>query len=334
VSEAKEADTRNAWWRQLFIILDTRDRAAPASDAEEAAARSESWRQLVITRAARDRAALASTAAGDPRRAEIAKLISAAELAAARPTSVRRWLTGSYQDLAWLSLHEAEAQLVALLPDKELMAYARDLVAKAKALSMLQDERVKRLALAVADPPGRRLDRAEVAHLARAVNGVSDEHYAQSRGFRNRLIRLTAISFAFLGLLMIAFATNAIPLLSGKMRPSFIETAALVALFGAVGAMVSAVPPLANAAGTWNPFSLPLYQLFVKLVLGPIFALVGVMLLQSRVIPNVQFPKRLPDLLVWAIVFGASQQAVTRLVDRRAAAFLSPDPQSDRQRAR
>jgi hypothetical protein len=303
------------------------------SDAKEAARRSASWRQLAITRAARDRAALAAAAFGDPRVVQIAKLLSAAESAAARRTSTLRWFSGSCQDLAWLSLHEAEAQLVVLLPDKELMAYARDLVAKAKKLSMAEDERVKKLAPAVAEPPGRRLDRCEVAHLARAVNGVSDARYAQSRGFRNRLIRLTLISLAFLGLLMIAFATNAIPLLSGKMRPSFIETAALVALFGAVGAMVSAVPPLANAAGTWNPFSLPLYQLFVKLVLGPIFALVGIMLLQSRVIPNVQFPKRLPDLLVWAIVFGASQQAVTRLVDRRAAAIISPDPKCDGQKA-
>jgi hypothetical protein len=296
------------------------------SDAERAARRSASWRQIVITRAARDRATLAATPAGDPRGLEIEKLVSAAESAAARPTTILRWLSGSCQDLAWLSLHEAEAQLVALLPEKELIAYATDLVAKARALSMLKDERVKK----VGDPPGRRpLDRAAVAHLARAVNGVSDERYAQSRGFRNRLIRLTLISYAFLGLIMIAFATNAIPLLSGKMRPSFIETAALVALFGAVGAMVSAVPPLSNAAGTWNPFSLPLYQLFLKLVLGPVFALVGVMLLQSRVIPNVQFPKRVPDLLVWAIVFGASQQAVTRLVDRRAAAIVSPDPKCD-----
>jgi hypothetical protein len=276
---------------------------------------------------------MAGTPAGDPRRVEIEKLVSAAESAAARRTLIWRWLSGSCQEMAWLSLHEAEAQLVALLSDEELMAYATDLVAKARAAMMWQDERVKKVALAVTDPAKHPLIRPEVAHLARAVNGMSDERYAQSRGFRNRLIRLTVISFAFLGLLMIAFATNAIPLLSGKMRPSFIETAALVSLFGAVGALVSAVPPLAKAAGTWNPFSLPLYQLFLKLVLGPIFALVGVMLLQSRVIPNVQFPKRLPDLLVWAIVFGASQQAVTRLVDRRAAAIVSPDQDCDGKKA-
>jgi len=318
----------------------------PASVSAKAAKRASSWRQLVITRAARDRAELhvAVHAAGPQKGArarDIEPLLRRAEWAASRPGSPRRWWSGSIQDLAWLSLHEAEAQIIELLAGQELVAYAKDLLAKARTLAMAGDERPEAIRRALEPAPqaprrwGRRsavppaLDAAAVAHLYRAVHAMWDERYAQSRGFRNRLIRLTLISLVALGLLTVAFATNAIPLYI-KVLPSFVETASLVSLFGAVGALIIGVPPLAKAAGTWNPFSLPLYQLLLKLALGPVFAIVGVMLLQSRLIPNIEFPADLPDLLTWAIVFGAAQQTVTRAVDRRAADLVSGTP-DDRQ---
>lgn len=298
----------------------------------DAVKRSASWRQLVVTRAARLRAELESAEAGEgraPRSDHIETLLRRAESSAGRRAALWRWWTGSSQDLAWLSLHEAEAQLAGLLCGEELAAHGKDLLAKARTVPMVEDERVQAVVCALARYPADSsvvsCDRVAVAHLARAVHGAWDERYAQSRGFRNRLIRLTLISLTALGLLVVAFATNAIPLpVNGA--PSLVETAALVSLFGAVGALITAVPPLAKAAGTWNPFSLPFYQLLLKLVLGPVFAIVGVMLLQSKLIPNVQFPKRLPDLLVWAVIFGAAQQAVTRAIDSRVAGLISGEP--------
>lgn len=301
-----------------------------------------SWRQLVITRAARDRAKLraVSVTAGSPQE-DIELLLVRAEWAACAGTGLRRWWTGSSQDLAWLSLHEAEAQLIGQLSSpQELIAEAKDLLTKARALPMTNDERLqaieKGLAVQVIEkccqccgpamPEGMGVpDKAAIMHFARAVYAASDERYAQSRGFRNRLIRLTLISMGALGLLMAAFASNAIPL-HVPVLPSYVEAAALVALFGAVGALIIAVPPLAKAGGTWNPFSLPFYQGLLKLVLGAVFAIVGVLLLQSKLIPNVSFPADLPDLLTWGIIFGAAQQTVTRVVDRRAADLTSSAP--------
>ncbi len=67
---------------------------------------------------------------------------------------MRRWWTGSSQDLAWLSLHEAEAQLTVLLSGPELIAPARDVLAKARPTALADDDRVKRLAAALdASPP-------------------------------------------------------------------------------------------------------------------------------------------------------------------------------------
>jgi hypothetical protein len=208
-----------------------------------------------------------------------------------------------------------------------LIAHARDMLAVARTVLTADDERVQavRCLLGGADQAWAVPCCAEVVHLTRAVHDARDARYAQSRGFRNRLIRLTLISLTALGLLIAAFASNGIPLLSNDVH-SFVGIAVLVALFGTIGALITAVPPLAMAPGTWNPFSLTLYQMLLKLVLGAVFAIVGVMLLQSKAIPDVQYPRSLPDLLVWALIFGAAQYSVTRVVDRRAAGIASNDP--------
>ena len=296
--------------------------AAAGQRVDEARKRSASWRQLVIIRAARDRAELEATGQmSDPRATPIEELLALAETAAGRRMSMRRWWTGSSQDLAWLSLHEAEAQSTALLSGPELIAHARDMLAKARNTALADDDRVKGLADALKTPPP---DPAEVMHVTRVVHGASDDGYAQSRGFRNRLIRLTLISMVALCLLMVAFATNAIPLTTGKHpHSSIVGIAALMSLFGAIGALISAVPQLARAPGTWNPFTLPLYQLLLKIVLGPVFAIVGLLLLKSGVFPNVGYPKTIESQMVWSAVFGATQQAVTRVIDQRAASLTS-----------
>lgn len=305
--------------------------------AQIARKRSASWRQLVIAGAARSRAELKDALNGrehDPRALHIAQdievLLQRAESAANQRARLRFWWTGSCQDLAYLSLHEAEALIDGLLQGQELTAHANDLLVKAPAILKPGDRRVMAVANALRKlgvPPGNLPEPAAVAHLERAIYAAKDERYAQSRGFRNRLIRLTLISLGTLGLMLAAFATNAIPLpIKGIAAPSHIQTAALVSLFGAVGALITAVWPLARASGSWNPFSLPFYQMLLKLALGPVFALIGVMMLASGLIPNVQFPMPLADLLIWATAFGAAQQAVTRVLDTRVNGLVSDKP--------
>jgi hypothetical protein len=300
--------------------------------------RSGTWRQVVISGVARDRAEMTQALkehGDDPRAKEIRDLLRCAEAAADQPARIRFWWSGSCQTLAYLSLHEAEALIDGLLEGGELTAHAQDLLAKAPTVLKPDDRRVITVRAAVDTPgatPPTSLEPAAVAHLARAVHDASDARYAQSRTFRNRLIRLTLISLGAIGLMLTAFAVNAIPLpVKGIAAPSHIETAALVCLFGAVGAMITAVGPLARATGTWNPFSLPYYQMLLKVALGPLFALIGVMMLASGLIPNVLFPMPLPDLLIWALVFGATQQAVTRVIDNRVNGLVSEKPANARQ---
>jgi hypothetical protein len=292
-----------------------------------------SWRQLLRSRIDRDRLELKhSTYNKHPARAtEIHKLLDRVEAVVSQPGSPAGWLSGASQDRAWLSIHEAEAQIDELLEPAERRAHAQDLLVKASTVLPPDDPRVREVAAGLAKPAAGTArpapDPAAVAHLARAVNDASDERYAQSRTFRNRLIRLSGMSLGVLVLLLAAFASNSIPIeVSNDPAASYFRTAMLVSLFGAVGALITAVHPLSRVTGTWNPFSLPLYQMLLKVALGPTFAIIGVMMLQAGVIPNVAFPMPLADLLVWALVFGAAQHVVTRFIDSRVAGLVSSEP--------
>ncbi len=76
---------------------------------------------------------------------------------------------------------------------------------------------------------------------------------AERRSFRNRLIRLLVISVVTLGALLVGFARTAVPLqVEGESAPSYLQIGLLVSPFGAIGALIIAVPPLAQQQGTWN----------------------------------------------------------------------------------
>jgi hypothetical protein len=62
----------------------------------------------------------------------------------------------------------------------------------------------------------------------------------------------------------------------------------------------------------------------VKLPLSALTALVGIMLLQSNVIDALE-PLPAPGVLAYAVIFGYSQELVTRLIDRKAESLVSPE---------
>lgn len=361
------------------------------------------WRQLVITQAARLRACMSDEcrasidADGSKQHIEtrqhIETLLGRAESAADGPARPLQWWNGSLQDLAWLSLHEAEAELTPQLKDEALRAFAERFVAKATGLlpadgptvtrvkgllkqaqptadapaapaskinimgpngmpavsvlpiSVLRDAGSQPTSAVLVGPPVladdgsqpgvppagsatatlQPLDRFAVQELVRAVFAASDENFAQSRGFRNRLIRLIVLSLAAVGLVMAVAATvlHGSDLVKSPPDISPLSAVLLISLFGAVGALISGVPALAKATGTWNPFSLPLYQMLLKVVLGPVFAIVGILLLWARWVGDLTFPLgNVAMLAVWAVLFGSAQQLVTQVIDSRVETLV------------
>jgi hypothetical protein len=253
--------------------------------------------------------------------------VEKSEKVAHRPGGLVTWFEGCQQERAWLALHEAEAELIELLTGEELRAHAHDVLRKARRLLGSHDQRMLRVASAVDDcavVPDNRLA-PRVAHLARAVFEVMDNHHAKNRGFRNRLMRMSVL--AFLGVVALVVATSVGDLHltppGNKDIPVGWETSLLVALFGAIGALTTAVPPLARAQGTRSSFGLPVFQCVLKLVMGPLFAFVGLLLIQGELLNGLPPLDSLTKLVLWATLFGAGQQTVTRFIDQRLSGMLS-----------
>lgn len=293
------------------------------------------WRQIVLSRARRARldlfAALdarSGPVSTDPASEEVAALILRAKTAAVARVWPWAWFEGSHQERAWFALHEAEAGIAVLSTGERFVANARRLALKAKRVLGEDDLRVQSIALLLnerAVPPAAL--RVELLELARATFDALDDHYAQSRGYRNRLIRLTGVAVAAVVLALVLDPMRDLTFVAqvGGAR-NVPGTLALVTVFGGFGALVSALPGVAKAQGGRNPFSLPLFQLLLKVAMGPLFALVGVMIVQSGVVAELRPAESLSGLLAWATMFGAAQQTVTRFVDRRVSGFLGEQP--------
>jgi hypothetical protein len=324
------------------------DRAGPAlkqlrddpvlgygDEANEATRRRAAWRQVILSRARRARHELLSAWAATPPGPgqdrwgeEPAELILKAKASALQRVSAWSWLEGCYQEQAWLALHEADAQIIELLPAEELLARGDGMLEKARRALGGEDPRVRCIQslLSEAAPSEIKL-RPRLAHLARATFDTLDDKYAQSRGYRNRLIRLTSLALVGIALAIIAGTMSQLdfrPVVNARGW----RTVMLIMLFGSMGALVTAIPPLAKANGVRNPFSLPFFQLLLKLAMGPLFAVVGVLILQDGLIKDLQAAADLRGLLVWATLFGAAQQSVTRFIDKRVTGLLGEVPEA------
>jgi hypothetical protein len=74
---------------------------------------------------------------------------------------------------------------------------------------------------------------------------------------------------------------------------------------------------LKNIQGTSMPYSVPMMLILLRLPVGALSALLGVMLINGRFIPGLSNLDTGAQIVGWAIFFGILQESVTRLVDQR-----------------
>ncbi|WP_457971615.1 hypothetical protein [Arthrobacter sp. D1-17] len=96
----------------------------------------------------------------------------------------------------------------------------------------------------------------------------------------------------------------------------------LVELLGLVAAAVSGASSLRNIRGTSTPFALPVALALVKLPAGALTAYLGLVLMRGGFVPGLSALDTAPQILAWAVIFGASQQLFTGVVDRQAKSVL------------
>jgi hypothetical protein len=103
-----------------------------------------------------------------------------------------------------------------------------------------------------------------------------------------------------------------------------------VQLLGALGGFVTALAALQKLRGYRNPYNLPLVQAAVRVPAGALTGLIGILILQSGAFQL--DPAEGNTVVAYAIVFGAAQELVTRLIDQKANSLIeaaTPPASSD-----
>lgn len=104
-----------------------------------------------------------------------------------------------------------------------------------------------------------------------------------------------------------------------------------VEMAGLIGAALTVITSVRKLHDTHShPYHLALAAAILKFPMGAISALVGLLLIRGAFVPGLSDLDSPAQIIGWAILFGAAQQLVTHIIDRRAeetiAALDKPPP--------
>ncbi len=264
--------------------------------------------------------------------------IDEAETASRNPAGLLRrlgaWWTGSALTESWEAIHNAELNLIAVeskaavrTAQPRILAWVQSAMDNGnrrsyneKALKRQLEEKAK-------------FDRGATLRALADVIDANRKRYANLRAFRNTLILVTillamlvtgiaawhALNHSFLSLCS-----------SGDERVCPAGPAAhgvdvaLVAIVGALGGFLALAFGLAQAETAPSRYDPKVWQAFLKPVTGAATAVAGV-LLQAGFLVEPPGESSTSIILVYALIFGLSQQLLTHVIDKRAQSIINPD---------
>ena len=230
------------------------------------------------------------------------------------------WYSGADIERAWRNLHLAEARIMASSPDLA----GRLPALRERTLEDLDknDQRVKALQAIKPDNIGAN-ERAAVAEALKGAYSVSDNSHTAVRSLRNRLLLFGLLMLGLnlgLGAIASRFPT-VLPLCvkdfcaTGGSGPAGGDVW-LVQVLGALGGAVAVVILLLRTRPSVVAYTLTPYQACIKIMLGAVLAIVGVLIAGTGVLQGIVTNR--PALLVLALILGYSQQVGTRFLDSYA----------------
>lgn len=244
----------------------------------------------------------------------------------------KAWWTGSAITEAWEGVHHAELALTSIERKEDVEAILARLLAWIQSATEDPQRRVRHetaLTGQLKDP--LKFDRVQVRQAFVDVIVANRERYANLRTFRNLLILVSAL----LTLLVLSVSvwhalnpdfltlcpTGAKICLTSPLRTQV----AIVALLGAIGGSLGLAFGLTEANAPPSRYDPKAWQALLKPVTGAVTGLLGVMLIQAGFLfEPVATVNKGYALLVYAVIFGFSQQLFTRTVDKQANALVKP----------
>lgn len=96
----------------------------------------------------------------------------------------------------------------------------------------------------------------------------------------------------------------------------------VMAIVGLLAAGLAGAFAVREIQGTSTPYSLPVSAAILKLPTGALTAVVGLLLMRGGFVPGLSALDTSAQIIAWAIIFGYSQQLLTRFVDQQANTVL------------
>jgi hypothetical protein len=251
--------------------------------------------------------------------------------------SVPAWWTGSSITKGWEAVHNAELALLRIETDDAVLTAVPRLFAwieSAMDAGVLRKAHEDALNAEMAKKEGDRPDRTKICGALMDVIKANGERYLGVRTFRNNLILVTVALAACLVGLAIWHANNH-EILSlcvekkGKLKeclgggkPSSSDVW-LVLGMGVLGGLLGIAFRLSQGE-TAARFDPKTWQRLLKPVTGAATALAAVLFLQAHLLIELSTQRTKLVLLSYALVFGFSQQVLTKFVDKRAESLITP----------
>ncbi|PQM45238.1 hypothetical protein [Mycobacterium talmoniae] len=273
------------------------------------------------------------------------RLRAADAIVKSRPGLRYAW-TGVDIARALAHMNAVEVTLTRLSPPSAVAAKLPTIIADAALLLKPHDARVEDLRRYAAKVPLNDGDRDAIAQDMRAVYAACADEHVKTRSFRNILfgatfvLTLFAVGVGLLGWRAPDWVVLCAPTRqmvatcpSGGWAPASgdVFVVELIGLFSA--SLVGAVA-IRRMRGSSTPYAVPMASLLVKLPTGALTAVAGLLLLRAGILGPDVAAAGTAQLVAYALIFGASQQAFTRLIDIQTQNVLDSIPTPNRDAAK
>lgn len=300
----------------------------------------ELWRRLRVAEslAPGERAEAGRELSEEVTAAITGNLRSAEKAIAERPRFRERllpWWTGSAITAAWEPVHEAERLLLPMERKTTVKSRLAWLLSWVRRAMTEGPQRMEHEETLKGQMESEALDMPSVEAILTAVTEANHERYGNLRSFRNNLVLVTgmlALLVAVLGFWQllspgtVSFCTGgeeATTCFGGADEPRSGDVW-LVALFGAIGGLLALAFGLAQTENPPSRYDPRIWQVGLKAAAGSATAISGVLLVQADLVVAPASSPSEALYLVYAVVFGFSQQLFTRVVDKQAGRLIEP----------
>lgn len=285
------------------------------------------WREVARGRLADlqvDLDGLPANHLNDPRYLDARRRLMEALQIVNAPRTLRCLLNGAAVEATWLRIHAVDVTVIRLATPGVVRARLPEIASTGKELLGDSDESVVAIREILGHAKWTEHDREVLAHSARAVHSASDSESMRLRSFRNILLGATAV----LGLLAISFG------IVGAVRPDtfgLVTTGtatpradiAIAELLGLVSASLVGAVAIRRMKGTSTAYAVPMASLLLKLPTGALTAVAGLLMVKAGIAGDGVSVTTSAHVVGYSLLFGASQQGITGMVDRQAQSLLS-----------